>query len=277
MTRSPRRVLLFAAACAAALALAGCEEGRPSEASDGTTQPSVPLGTIPGDLEPPPAAEPSTEPGAEPSTEPGAEGSLSAEAAVYIRLFVEAAGQGQHQVLWDLLSAETQERYGPTFAEFEQGAAAELEQDVGALAADYGVLLAVETPGGFAVAAVGARRVEGGEEQLGAFGVALRPVGDTFRIELGGPVEITPLVPESGLVEPGDELAFGVRAPGPIDEGALWVDGRPIVSRAFGEEPSKLVVSGSPPDPLAPGPHIVIGFARSGDEATALAWTVGVR
>lgn len=274
MGRLARRVLLGAAASATALALAGCEEDRPSGASDGTTQTSaVPLGTIPGDLEPPPVAEPSTEP----STEPAGEDSLSPEAAAYIRLFVEAAGQGQHEVLWDLLSAETQERYGPTFAEFEQGVAVELEEGVGALANDYGVLLAVETPGGFAVAAVGARRVEGGEEQLGAFGLALRPVRDAFRIELGGPVEITPLVPESGVVEPGEELAFGVRAPGPIDEGALWVDGRLIVSLAFGEEPSELVVAGPPPEPLVPGPHVVIGFARSGDEATALAWTVSVR
>jgi hypothetical protein len=275
-----RRALFSAAACAAALALAGCEESRPSEVSDRTTQPSsVPLGTIPGDLEPPPVAEPSTEPGAEPvepSTEPVGESSLLPEAATFIRL-VEAAGQGRHDVLWDLLSAETQERYGPTFAQFEQDVAIELEEGVGALADDYGVLLAVETPGGFAVAAVGARRVEEGEEQLGAFGFALRPVRETFRVELGGPVHITPLVPDGGLVEPSEELAFGVRAPGPIDEGVLWVDGRPIVSRAFGEEPSELVVSGPPPEPLAPGPHVVIGFARSGDEATALAWTVGVR
>jgi hypothetical protein len=266
------------ASAAAALALAGCTDGRSGADSSGLApSPPAPLGTIPADLNPPPPAEPSTEPGTATSTPPEGADSLSPEAAVFIRLFVEAAGQGQTGVLWDLLSAATQERLGPTFAEFEQGAANELEEGVGALAADYGVLLAVETPGGFAVAAVGGVRMAEGGEQLGAFGFALRPVRDTFRVEIGGPVEITPLVPERGVVEPGDELAFGVRAPGPIDEGAIWVDGRPIKSRAFGEDPSQLVVAGPPPDPLVAGPHVVIGFARSGDEATALAWTVGVR
>lgn len=276
-----RRALLSAAA--SALVLAGCTTGGSGgDPSEGAV-PTAPLGTIPGEIGTPPAAEPTPEPSPErsteppPSTEPAGGDSLSPEAAVFIRLFVEAAGRGQRQVLWDLLSPQTQERLGPTFAAFEQGVAAELEERVGELAADYGVLLAVETPAGFAVAAVGGLRGEQGEEQLGAFGFALRPVRDSFRAELGGPVEITPLVPESGLVEPGEELAFGVRAPGPIDEGALWVDGRPVVSNAFGQDPSQLVVAGPPPDPLVPGPHVVIGFARSGDEATALAWTVGVR
>jgi hypothetical protein len=246
------------------------------------------VGTIPGEIgDPPaePAQEASPEPGPEPTTEPapepplgtGEEESLSPEAAVFIRLFVEAAGQGQRQVVWDLLSPQTQERFGPTFAAFEQGVAVELEEGVGELAREYGVLLAVETPSGFAVAAVGGRRVEQGQEQLGAFGFALRPVRDTLRIELGGPVEITPLVPEGGVVGPSEELGFGVRAPAPIDEGALWVDGRPIPAAAFGPEPSELVVAGPPPEPLVPGPHVVIGFARSGGEATALAWTVRVR
>lgn len=253
---------------AGAVVLAGCTGGAKTQSGAGQT--SAPTGglsgTIPGDVETAP-----------PAGTTGA-GSLSPQAAVFIRLFVEAAGAGKADALWDLLSRQSRQHFGPTFADFENGAATSLEEGVGSFAGtDYGVILAVTTPGGWGVAAVAGQRVAEGQREFASYAVALRPVRDTFRIELGGPVELTPLVQGSQPLAAGDRVSFGARAPGPIDHAALWVDGRPVDTLAAGSDPTQVVVAGRPSDPLVPGPHVGIAFAQSGDEATAVAWTFDVR
>jgi hypothetical protein len=275
-------------AVAALLLLAGCSgQESASESPAGTTSPpaTTEVGTIPGTIEtaPSPPAETAAAETAAAETgaaetapaETGQAGSLEPQAVAALRLFVEGAGAGNAMVMWDLLSEEAQERLGPTFEMFREETAQQLEDGVGAFAgSNYGVILGVGTPTGWAVAAVaGVREVEG-RDQFGAFAVALRPVGDSFRIELESPVMIAPIVPPTGVMEAENaRVAAAIDAPSPVEEAALWLDGVPIESQAAGPAPERIIVAARPPEPLRVGPHVGVAYARAGDEAGAVAWT----
>jgi hypothetical protein len=86
-------------------------------------------------------------------------------------------------------------------------------------------------------------------------------------------VRIEPLVP-AGAIAAGSSPELGIRieAPAPLEAGAVWIDGAPLRTLAAGPDELRAVVAG-PTAALAAGPHVGVGFAKAGDEATALAWT----
>lgn len=213
-----------------------------------------------------------------PATPSGA-GAAEPQAGAVLEIFVQAAARRKADLMWEALSAPTKQRLGPTLADFEGGAAKRLEDELGAFAqagAQYRVLLAVRTSPGWAVAAIVGRRTVDGKRQLGAFATALREEDGVYLLELGGPVELAPVVAESAT--PSTRPAVGVRvtAPAPVEDGAIWIDGAPLEARAAGPDGRHLLVGGRPPQALQDGAHVAVGYARAGAEATAVAWTFDV-
>ena len=203
------------------------------------------------------------------------------EAGAALTAFVEAAGRGDVEGMWALFSGPTQDRLGPTRSDFEKRVAHDFEEGVGSFAGtSYELVVAAEAGTGWAVAAIAGPRVAEGMPENGAYAVALRAEAGGWRLELGGPVVLTPQIPGTGIV-PAErpELAVDVEVSAAPDA-LLWLDGVPLPGSAlFGGlegSPVSGTFSGRFPGTLAAGPHTVVAFGRAGDEATAVAWVVWV-
>lgn len=207
-------------------------------------------------------------------TEPTAPVEPAAGAA--LKLFVEAAGEGDVLQMWALLSGPTQRRFGGDSGTFADRFAREFEQGVGSFAGtDYQVVLTLRPAPRWAIAAIVGTRTDAGVKQSAAYAVALRREEGYWRLEVGGPVKLTPVVPSTG-VKAGTtpQLGMEVKARMPIANAAVWIDGNPLPALAAGPDARTLLVAGPPDSPLAAGTHIGFGFARAGDQASALAWPI---
>lgn len=192
-----------------------------------------------------------------------------------LEILIQAAARQEPSLLWETLSTQTRERLGPTEQEFAQGAAVQLADTLGSLAgdgADYAVVLAIRTAPGWAVAAVVGQRMVAGRTQLAAFAAAFREQDGVYRAELGGPVELTPVVPASVPVGSRPPVGVQIAAPVAVEDAAVWLDGVAVQARAAGPDDRNLLVAGPPAQPFGAGAHAGIGYARAGDEATAIAW-----
>ncbi len=110
------------------------------------------------------------------ATPPEAQVPSREEAARTMTDFVEAAGEGNAQAMWGVLSKRTQKRLGPTQPEFEAGAAKGFRKDVGgfARAGGYELILAEPLNLDWGVAAIAGQRTLKGREEYGAYAAALR-------------------------------------------------------------------------------------------------------
>lgn len=208
--------------------------------------------------------------GTEPTT------SVAPAAGAALKLFVEAAGQRDANAMWPLLSSETQDRLGGDSGTFADRFAKDFEAGIGSFAGtDYRVVLAVRTVPGWAVAAIVGSRTVDGKTQSAAYAVALRDEGGFWRLEIGGPVTLTPVVPSAG-VEAGTKPQLGMRveAGAPITVAAVWINGSPLPALAAGPDATTLLVAGKPVSPLTAGTNVGIGFARAGGQASARAWPI---
>jgi len=236
-------------------ALAGCSgggDGAPETSATGEASPAATLpdgGTLP--------------------TSPTA-----AEAALVLQRFVAAAGDGDAERMWKLLSEASRRRLGQTPARFELTFARELTDSIRPFAvAGPMVLLALKPAPGWALVALTALRRHG-ETQRGAYASALRLDGDGWRVEIGGQVRLTPDLPADGVLA-GRMLRLGVRveAAEPITNEAVWIDGIELPALAAGPDERNVIIAGPPSKPLARGVHVGVAFATTGDEASAQAWT----
>ena len=113
---------------------------------------------------------------------------------------------------------------------------------------------------------------------MSAYAVAERLQGGTWLAEIAGPVALTALGPRPrGTAAPIPQVAFEIKAPKPIVDTALWVDGKPIDTKGGGPSSTYISIYGAPATPLMQGRHVAVAFARAGTNASALAWwfTVG--
>ena len=77
------------------------------------------------------------------------------EVAGALDLFVQAAGRGDAETMWGLLSRQSRSLLGPTLAKFEQEYADGFEDGLGSFATtDYDVVLSQVTPSGWGIAAI---------------------------------------------------------------------------------------------------------------------------
>ena len=94
-----------------------------------------------------------------------------------------------------------------------------------------------------------------------------------WRSVAGAAIGWTPLGPQpGGHAAAVPQVAVEIKAPSPIVDTALWVDGRPIDTRGGGLTTKLITIYGAPAAPLGTGRHVVVAFARAGTTASAAAW-----
>ncbi len=173
--------------------------------------------------------------------------------------------------MWNLLSAETQQRLGPTEADFAKAYGPRFETGVGAFAGtDYKLVLATEMPTGWGVAAIAGMRELNGKESFGTYAVALRREGGDWKIELGAPLDLIRERPKNGAATGAQpEIAIRLKADNPIDLAGLWLDGKPLPAQGRSTDLKEIVLTAKPDSPLSDGNHVVVVFGESGGIANA--------
>ena len=192
-----------------------------------------------------------------------------ADAAGVLRLFVEAAGRGDAEGMWGLLSERSRERLGPTLDDFARRYAEGFQEGLGSFAGTpYEVVLSDVTPSGWGIAAIAGDRTRAGKREYATYAAALTRQRRGWRLVLGDPVAVELLSPRGQTKEKQPQVRFRVRADAPVEEAGLWLDGAPVPATAGGSG-RNVLIAGTPPRLLAPGRHVIVLFGRSGDDATA--------
>jgi hypothetical protein len=108
-----------------------------------------------------------------------------------------------------------------------------------------------------------------------AFAVPLRREGGDWRIELGDPIALRPVLPHPGklALSSDPQIAAEAKAGSALLGIALWLDGLDFSVQAGGPRPSYWTAFGRVGRVLTPGLHVVVAFARAGSGAVATAWT----
>jgi hypothetical protein len=193
------------------------------------------------------------------------------EVAEALRAFVEAAGNGDANSMWQLLSSESQAELGPTQEAFTRKLAPGFQTGVGSFAGTgYQVVLSATMPSGFGVAAIAGERVRQGKPEYAAFGAALRRQDGAWKLELGDAVELRNLEPASlETTDRNPQVAVRIRANTAVEEAGVWLDGAPLPATIRGTDGRDIIVGGRPEQSLSTGWHVIVSFGRAGDLATA--------
>jgi hypothetical protein len=180
-----------------------------------------------------------------------------------LQTFVEAAAAGNSEAIWLLLTPESQERLGPTLAEFAERFGNDFQEGVGTFSGSpYGVAISRRDEEGWGVAAIAGNRVREGEEEFATYGAAVRLDGDRWLLELGAPIELTRLVDA-----PPGVIQVEMSADDAIEAAGLWLDGEPLLAHVEGRRGDFVVEAELPPD--ASGTSVVVTFARTATAAGA--------
>lgn len=111
-----------------------------------------------------------------------------------------------------------------------------------------------------------------------AFAAALRWVGDRWSVLLDAPVRLHAVRPNPGeRVRARTQVAADVSANAAIAEAGLWLDGRALAANGGGLDRRHLTMWQEAPQPLRRGRHVVVAYASTEADASALAWTFVVR
>lgn len=176
-----------------------------------------------------------------------------------------AAGKHNAEGIWSLLSTPSQRRLGPTLAAFKRANAVRIE----------GALVPFESPsvklfldqslsGQFGIVAM--------RNGVSAIAFPLRREGKTWRIETPGPIQIAILGPRPGSRGHVRQVAVEAKAPAPIGDGILFVDGK-LYPPSLAPSGNKATIYVTLPKPLEPGAHIGVAYAMQGANVSALAWS----
>jgi hypothetical protein len=108
--------------------------------------------------------------------------------------------------------------------------------------------------------------------------LALRLTGNRWRVDASRRLKIDVLGPRPHeLVGSTPQVAVQLRAPGPLIESGLWVDGAELEVKGGGASPTVGTIYGGPLLPLKPGRHTAVAFGRTAGTATAVTWSFRVR
>jgi len=150
--------------------------------------------------------------------------------------------------------------------------ASELGEGVAAFADDSPVE-SRRVGGNWAVAWTSGTHTAEGTTEFMAYAVALRLQGGRWLASIAGPVQLNPLGPDDGAEASAQpQVAVEIKADEPIVDTALLVDGTPIDTRGGGPSTDYISIYGAPAEPLEPGRHVAVAFARAGTSAAARAW-----
>lgn len=207
-------------------------------------------------------------------------GTAAAQPGRVLLAFVRAAGRGDADAMWRLLSEPTRASIGPTLEDFRDGAAEELAAAIGPLAPTAKVILSRALGDEWAVAAVAGDVLEEGESEpeYNAYAAALLPAEGGLRLELGG-VVISGYKPGhlDELDDAQPKLGANVGAGGDLTDVRMWLDRKPFpAERGENDTPFTATLHGQPAQPLGAGRHQVVVFAATNDTAAAAAWAFSI-
>ncbi len=112
-----------------------------------------------------------------------------------------------------------------------------------------------------------------------AYAVPLRREAGSWKVELGDPIRLRPLLPFPGrfAFRADPQIAAEAKASSDLFGIALWLDGVDFSVEGGGPRPGFATAYGRAGRELGPGVHVVVAFARTGADAVATAWTFRVR
>ena len=174
-----------------------------------------------------------------------------------IEAFVAAARRDDAAASWRMLSTPSRDRLGPTLAAFRRDEAAGLHKRFAPFRAFEVIVSERITPELGIVAIDDGRRVDA---------VVLRLEGETWKVELGGPVRIQ-LIGQPLLAQ----VAVSVEGPGGAGTAVMYVDGQTVIPKVYSSPTNSTVFANLEP-PLDPGRHTLVVFASNGRDASAGAW-----
>jgi hypothetical protein len=180
--------------------------------------------------------------------------------------FVAAAADDDAETAWELLSAQSQERVGPTFEEFERDEFPELERRLAPFAGgSLPVEVSEKIDEEFGVVALSR-----GED---AYATPLRLEGDVWRVELEGPVRIDILgPPPDSRGQFSQQIGVEKHGAGGVGIAVLYLDGVTLDAETFSDADSATIFANFESD-LEPGRHTAVAFTSAAGEAAARAWT----
>jgi hypothetical protein len=105
----------------------------------------------------------------------------------------------------------------------------------------------------------------------------LHRVNDKAVVDRSHAVKLEILGPKPGEKSTANppQVAIAMHSKTPLVESALWVDGNELVEKGGGT-PTNGTIYGAPLK-LSPGKHTAVGYARTADTGSAVAWTFSVR
>lgn len=185
-----------------------------------------------------------------------------------IRQAVEAVRTGNRAALWNLLSAPSRRRLGPSFAAFRRRGALRVERSLRPFTSRpyHRVVSQRITPDPpFALVAIASGRQ--------AYAAPLRREGGQWKLELGpGPLRIVMALPPPRSVSKVAQLAFELHGPQAGVIALLYADHQPLEGTEYTAPRSATIVANLT-SPLRRGTHTGVAFATAGDAAVARAWT----
>ncbi|HEY8645921.1 MAG TPA: hypothetical protein VIL77_08610 [Gaiellaceae bacterium] len=104
---------------------------------------------------------------------------------------------------------------------------------------------------------------------------AFHQISGTWKADTSGAVKIRILGPD-GSVAPTPQVATELSAKTPLIESGMWVDGKELVVKGGGLTATKGTIYGAPGAPLTKGKHVAVAYARTAEQATAVAWSFRV-
>ena len=110
----------------------------------------------------------------------------------------------------------------------------------------------------------------------GGRATAVHLANGSWHPDTSGRVKIAVLGPKPGSTAPSlPQVAAELRAPKPLVESGLWVDGKELVVKGGGT-PTHATIYGAPAADLAPGRHVAVAYGRTDSTGSARAWSFHV-
>ena len=100
----------------------------------------------------------------------------------------------------------------------------------------------------------------------------------TWVPDRSGKVRIEILGPKPNQLSTANppQVAITMHSKTPLVESALWVDDTHLFEKGGGS-PTNGTIYGAPTNPLKPGRHVAIGYARTATTGTTVAWIFTVK
>jgi len=101
-------------------------------------------------------------------------------------------------------------------------------------------------------------------------------LGNKWVVDRSRAVKIEILGPKPNEVAPNPpQIAIAMHSKQPLMEFATWIDALRIFEKGGGS-PTNYTIYGAPANPLDPGTHLAVGYARTASGGTVVAWTFRV-